>query len=42
MLVGAHTGEVVDKCAPVQTVEGSGIGYNIGTVPLDTAWSGSS
>lgn len=42
VLVDAHTGKVVDKWAEVQTVEGTGTGYNVGTVPLDTTQSGSS
>ncbi|BCJ48712.1 peptidase [Actinoplanes sp. NBRC 14428] len=41
VLVDAHSGKVVDKWADVQTVEGSGTGYNVGTVPLDTTKSGS-
>ncbi|MEV4642081.1 M4 family metallopeptidase [Actinoplanes sp. NPDC049548] len=41
VLVDAHTGKVVDKWADVHTVEGSGTGYNVGTVPLDTTKSGS-
>ena len=41
VLVDAKSGKVVDKWAEVQTVEGSGTGYNVGTVPLDTTKSGS-
>ncbi|WP_306205224.1 M4 family metallopeptidase [Actinoplanes sp. RD1] len=41
VLVNAHTGAIVDKWSEVQTVEGSGTGYNVGTVPLDTTLSGS-
>lgn len=41
VLVDAQTGKVVDKWADVETVEGSGTGYNVGTVPLDTTKSGS-
>ncbi len=40
VLVNAHTGAVVDKWAEVQTVEGSGTGYSVGAVPLDTTQSG--
>ncbi|WP_199514776.1 M4 family metallopeptidase [Nucisporomicrobium flavum] len=41
VLIDAHSGKVVDKWSEVQTVEGSGTGYNVGTVPLDTTKSGS-
>ncbi|GGQ59253.1 M4 family metallopeptidase [Couchioplanes azureus] len=41
VLVDAHTGKVVDKWAEVQTVEGTGTGYNVGGVELDTTKSGS-
>ena len=41
VLVDATSGKVVNKWAEVQTVEGSGTGYNVGTVPLDTTKSGS-
>ncbi|AGZ42199.1 M4 family metallopeptidase [Actinoplanes friuliensis] len=41
VLVNAQTGTVVDKWAEVQTVEGSGSGYSVGTVTLDTTKSGS-
>jgi len=41
VLVNATSGAVVDKWAEEQTVEGSGTGYNVGTVPLDTTLSGS-
>ncbi|MET0495992.1 MAG: M4 family metallopeptidase [Actinoplanes sp.] len=40
VLVDAHTGAIVDKWAEIQTVEGTGTGYNVGTVPLDTTRSG--
>jgi len=41
VLVNAKTGAIVDKWAEEQTVTGSGTGYNVGTVPLDTTLSGS-
>jgi Zn-dependent metalloprotease len=41
VLVNAKSGAVVDKWAEEQTATGSGTGYNVGTVPLDTTPSGS-
>jgi Zn-dependent metalloprotease len=40
VLVDATSGKVVNKWAEEQTVEGTGNGYNSGTVPLDTTKSG--
>ena len=41
VLVNAKSGAVVDKWAEEQTVTGSGTGYNVGAVSLDTTLSGS-
>jgi Zn-dependent metalloprotease len=41
VLVNARSGAVVDNWAEEQTATGSGTGYNVGTVPLDTTLSGS-
>ncbi|MFI5493890.1 M4 family metallopeptidase [Actinoplanes sp. NPDC051859] len=41
VLVDAHSGKVVDKWSEVQHVEGTGTGYNVGQVPLETTKSGS-
>jgi Zn-dependent metalloprotease len=41
VLVNAKTGTIVDKWAEEETVTGSGTGYNVGTVALDTTLSGS-
>jgi zinc metalloprotease ZmpA len=40
-LVDATSGAIVDRWADEETVEGSGTGYNVGTVKLDTTPSGS-
>jgi Zn-dependent metalloprotease len=42
VLVDANSGALVNRWAEEQTVEGSGTGYNVGTVELDTTQSGSS
>ncbi|MEU4245567.1 M4 family metallopeptidase [Actinoplanes sp. NPDC026619] len=41
VLVNASTGAVVEKWAEEQTVTGSGTGYNVGAVTLETTLSGS-
>ena len=40
-LVDARTGAIVDRWADEETVTGSGTGYNVGTVSLETTLSGS-
>ncbi|MFD0525033.1 M4 family metallopeptidase [Paractinoplanes durhamensis] len=41
VLVDARSGAVVEKWAEEQTVTGTGTGYNVGTVTLETTLSGS-
>jgi zinc metalloprotease ZmpA len=41
VLIDANTGAVVEKWAEEQTVEGTGTGYNVGAVTLQTTQSGS-